>query len=79
MPRHAHENEQVSYVLKGALRFWLGEGEEEERVVRADSFPTTPFDEGMRLEEVNTSDGRLLRLVGLQTGMVYFQRPAKSA
>ena len=33
--RHAHENEQVSYVLQGALRFWLGEGEEEERVVKA--------------------------------------------
>jgi quercetin dioxygenase-like cupin family protein len=33
--RHAHENEQVSYVLQGALRFWLGEREEEERVVKA--------------------------------------------
>jgi len=35
VPRHSHENEQVSYVLQGALRFWLGEGEEEERVVHA--------------------------------------------
>jgi quercetin dioxygenase-like cupin family protein len=33
--RHSHENEQVSYVLQGALRFWLGEREEEERVVKA--------------------------------------------
>jgi quercetin dioxygenase-like cupin family protein len=23
--QHAHENEQVSYVLEGRLRFWLGE------------------------------------------------------
>ena len=35
VPRHFHENEQVSYVLEGALRFWIGEREEEERLVRA--------------------------------------------
>lgn len=37
VPRHAHENEQFTYILEGALRFWLGpEGEEpEELVVRA--------------------------------------------
>jgi unsaturated pyranuronate lyase len=25
VPQHAHENEQLTYVLEGALRFWLGE------------------------------------------------------
>ena len=35
VPRHSHENEQITYILKGALRFWLGEDEQEEIVVRA--------------------------------------------
>jgi quercetin dioxygenase-like cupin family protein len=35
VPRHAHHNEQVSYILEGALRFWIGEEPGEERVVRA--------------------------------------------
>jgi quercetin dioxygenase-like cupin family protein len=25
VPQHAHENEQLSYMLEGLLRFWLGE------------------------------------------------------
>jgi quercetin dioxygenase-like cupin family protein len=25
VPRHSHENEQLTYVLEGSLRFWLGE------------------------------------------------------
>lgn len=35
VPRHSHENEQVTYVLEGALRFWIGEEPGEEVVVRA--------------------------------------------
>jgi len=35
VPRHSHENEQVTYILEGALRFWLGEAPGEERVLRA--------------------------------------------
>ena len=38
VPRHAHENEQLTYILEGALRFWIGEEgseDEEELVVRA--------------------------------------------
>jgi len=27
VPRHQHENEQITYVLEGALRFTLGDGE----------------------------------------------------
>jgi quercetin dioxygenase-like cupin family protein len=26
IPKHRHVNEQVSYVLSGALRFWVGKG-----------------------------------------------------
>ncbi|HET9984916.1 MAG TPA: cupin domain-containing protein [Longimicrobiales bacterium] len=34
VPRHSHENEQITYILEGALRFWIGEDEAEEVVVR---------------------------------------------
>jgi quercetin dioxygenase-like cupin family protein len=29
VPQHAHENEQLTYILEGGLRFWLGEDESE--------------------------------------------------
>lgn len=29
VPQHAHENEQLTYILEGALRFWIGEDERE--------------------------------------------------
>ncbi len=35
VPRHAHENEQLTYILEGALRFWIGEDESEMIDVRA--------------------------------------------
>ena len=38
VPMHSHENEQLTYLLEGALRFWLGEegsGDVEEVVVSA--------------------------------------------
>ena len=35
VPRHSHENEQLTYILEGALRFWLGEDGAEEIVVGA--------------------------------------------
>jgi quercetin dioxygenase-like cupin family protein len=35
VPKHSHENEQFTYILEGALRFWLGEEGETELVVRA--------------------------------------------
>ncbi len=25
VPKHSHENEQITYILEGALRFWMGE------------------------------------------------------
>ncbi len=35
VPRHSHENEQLTYILEGSLRFWIGEDGEEELVIRA--------------------------------------------
>jgi quercetin dioxygenase-like cupin family protein len=35
VPRHQHENEQVTYILEGSMRFWLGEEPGEELVLRA--------------------------------------------
>jgi unsaturated pyranuronate lyase len=29
VPKHSHENEQLTYILEGTLRFWLGEEESE--------------------------------------------------
>ena len=33
VPKHSHENEQLTYILEGALRFWIGEDQQEEIVV----------------------------------------------
>ncbi len=27
VPKHAHENEQLTYLLEGSMRFWFGEDE----------------------------------------------------
>src|SRR5688572_22866488 len=35
VPRHQHENEQITYILEGALRFWIGEDERKVVVVSA--------------------------------------------
>jgi quercetin dioxygenase-like cupin family protein len=35
VPKHSHENEQITWILEGALRFWIGEDGEHEVVVRA--------------------------------------------
>jgi quercetin dioxygenase-like cupin family protein len=35
VPKHEHENEQLTYILEGCLRFWLGEDESEVIDVRA--------------------------------------------
>lgn len=35
VPKHSHENEQLTYILEGALHFWIGENGEEEITVRA--------------------------------------------
>jgi quercetin dioxygenase-like cupin family protein len=35
VPKHSHENEQLTYILEGTLRFWLGDDEAEVVDVRA--------------------------------------------
>ncbi len=35
VPRHHHENEQLTYVVEGALHFWIGEDESEEITIKA--------------------------------------------
>jgi len=35
VPKHAHENEQLTYILQGALKFWIGEDGSEVLTVRA--------------------------------------------
>jgi quercetin dioxygenase-like cupin family protein len=35
VPRHSHENEQLTYILEGALRFHIGEDGAQEIVVAA--------------------------------------------
>jgi quercetin dioxygenase-like cupin family protein len=35
VPTHSHENEQLTYILEGALHFWLGERGEREVTVSA--------------------------------------------
>jgi quercetin dioxygenase-like cupin family protein len=42
VPKHAHENEQLVYVLEGSLRFTLGEDESETVEVRAGEVLTIP-------------------------------------
>ena len=35
VPKHSHENEQLTYILEGALKFWMGEDGSEEITVHA--------------------------------------------
>jgi len=35
VPKHSHENEQLTYILQGCLRFWLGEDQQETLDLRA--------------------------------------------
>ncbi len=35
VPKHQHENEQLTYILEGGLHFWIGEHGEQEITVRA--------------------------------------------
>jgi quercetin dioxygenase-like cupin family protein len=35
VPKHSHENEQLTYVLEGALKFWIGEDQQQTLVVGA--------------------------------------------
>jgi quercetin dioxygenase-like cupin family protein len=34
VPQHSHHNEQITYILSGALRFWIGADRSREVIVR---------------------------------------------
>lgn len=42
VPKHSHHNEQITYVLEGALKFLLGEDQRQEVIVRAGEVLTIP-------------------------------------
>jgi quercetin dioxygenase-like cupin family protein len=42
VPLHSHHNEQLTYVLEGALRILLGDAQDEEVIVRAGEVLTIP-------------------------------------
>src|SRR5450755_645255 len=42
VPQHAHENEQITYILEGALHVWRGEKGEREITVRAGEVRVIP-------------------------------------
>ncbi len=42
VPEHSHHNEQITYVLKGALKFLLGEDQQTEVIVGAGEVLTIP-------------------------------------
>jgi quercetin dioxygenase-like cupin family protein len=44
VPKHSHHNEQLTYILEGALRFFVGETEREEIIVRAGEVLHLPGD-----------------------------------
>ena len=42
VPRHSHENEQITYILTGALQFWFGANDERELTLRAGEVAVIP-------------------------------------
>ena len=44
VPRHHHHNEQITYILEGALQFFFGEDGEDVRTIRAGEVVVIPSD-----------------------------------
>jgi quercetin dioxygenase-like cupin family protein len=42
VPKHNHHNEQITYIIEGALKFWIGEDESQVVVVSAGEVLTIP-------------------------------------
>jgi len=54
VPMHSHHNEQLTYILSGALHFYIGENREQEIVVRAGEvlhIPSNVLHEARALED----------------------------
>jgi quercetin dioxygenase-like cupin family protein len=59
VPRHQHEHEQLAYILAGALKFWIGEDESKEVVIRAEEvihFPSNVWHKAEALEDTVVLD-----------------------
>jgi unsaturated pyranuronate lyase len=52
VPLHSHENEQLTYILEGALRFWIGSETGETLVVRAGEVLVIPSNVPHKAEAV---------------------------
>jgi quercetin dioxygenase-like cupin family protein len=50
VPQHSHENEQITYILEGALHFWLGAEGDKEQTVRAGEVLVIPSNLAHRAE-----------------------------
>jgi quercetin dioxygenase-like cupin family protein len=42
VPKHNHHNEQITYIIDGALKFWIGEDESQVVIVNAGEVLTIP-------------------------------------
>src|SRR3954468_4980639 len=57
VPKHSHENEQLTYILEGALKFWIGEDGTEEVIVAAGEVLHIPSNVAHKAEALsNTLD-----------------------
>lgn len=59
VPLHQHEHEQVTYVLDGALKFWIGDPNPEERTVCGEElihFPSNVWHKAEALEDTVVLD-----------------------
>jgi len=55
VPRHQHVHEQLTHVLKGALRFWTGDDDAEELVLREGEVLHLPSNVWHRAEALEDS------------------------
>ena len=42
VPRHSHENEQMTHVVSGTMQFWFGDNDEQEILVKSGEIVTIP-------------------------------------
>jgi quercetin dioxygenase-like cupin family protein len=59
VPKHSHENEQLTYILEGTLRFWLGDDEAEMVDVHAGEALHIPPDVPHRAEALDLPGERI--------------------
>jgi quercetin dioxygenase-like cupin family protein len=55
VPKHAHENEQLTYILSGTLRFWLGDDQSQVVDVAAGEVLHIPSNLAHKAEALETT------------------------